>query len=210
MIRKMMVLGMAVGTMAALALPAPAAANWKHHAQAIASNVSLGFTGEVWFAEKAFGEIKCQITSEAQFTANTTTGHLKTFLPHPTGAATDCKGEGVFKNCQIQDVKADGLFWQFHTVVIGGQPKGQLTTGDVTVTTTGLFCFVKTVTLKGSQNVTVIPNQPETVSWVQPHAQLQAQITTTDNQLHTTTVQVGGKLDIEDKDGKSQKNTWSV
>lgn len=211
MIRKLTVLVMSLGAMAALVLPASAAANWKHHTQEIATNVSLGLTGQVWFGHEAWGEIKCQVTTEVQATANTTTGHVKTFLPHPNGASSDCSGTGTFSKCQVKSVQADGLFWLFHTIVIAGQPKVQVTAGEITGTLTGFLCPVKAITLKANANVTMIPDQPETVSWFDSsHNQFQALIQTTDNQTHTVTVQAGGKLDLEDKDGKSQKGTWSI
>ncbi|HEX5927793.1 MAG TPA: hypothetical protein VFY48_00180 [Solirubrobacterales bacterium] len=209
MSKKTMAIAVAVAAVAAIALPTTAAANWKHHAQEIEQNVSLGLTGNVWFKD-ALGGVECQITSEIQATTNTTTGHVKTFLPHPTSATSNCKGTGDMAFCQIHDVKADGLFWLFHTVVIGGQAKAQLTMGDITGTLTGAFCPVKAITLKSNANVTVIPDQPFTISTLQPHAQLQATIQLTNNETQTETVSAGGSLALESKDGVPQQKTWSI
>lgn len=175
MIKKMAMLVMVVATMTALALPASASANWKHHAQAIEANVSLGLTGNVKF-EKAGSGVECQITSEAQFTANTTTGHVRTFLSHPTSDTSNCKGLGAYAKCQIHKV-TPGLQWMLHTTVFAGQSVVDITTQEITgtLTGTGINCPVKHIALKPG-TVIATPNQPETVSFVQLHGLLQAHI----------------------------------
>ena len=152
MLRKMTVLAMALGALAALTLPMPASANWTKHHKAIQQNEQVALTGTVGFAATAGGAVQggivCQITSQAQGIAGTTTGVVTTFNPDPDSAGTDtnrCAGNGGFALCQLHNLQPTGVTspgWTIHTNHTG--------THDVTVTysdihsqTTGAFCPAK-------------------------------------------------------------------
>jgi hypothetical protein len=111
MLKKMTVLAMAVGVLAALALPASASAAWRHHQTAIQQDVQLGLTGQARFQGEN-GGIECQVTSKVKFLSGQTTGNVETFVPHPTDATTNCKGLGALAFCQIHDVTPFGTINQ--------------------------------------------------------------------------------------------------
>ncbi|HEX5928092.1 MAG TPA: hypothetical protein VFY48_01730 [Solirubrobacterales bacterium] len=195
MFKKMTVLAMAVGVVAALALPASASATWKHHQSAIQSNAQLGLTGQARF-QGTLGGIECQVTSRAVFIAGQTTGTAETFVPHPTSDTANCKGLGGLAFCQTHNLTPQAPGWTFHTIVVNGVAKIQVTTTTITSQTTGGFCPVKHISLAGGE-VTLDPAQDETVSSASLSGTLGAQLQTNDGTIDSESVTVSGTLNVE-------------
>jgi hypothetical protein len=140
MLRKTTTLAMALGIVAAMALPAGAGANWKHNGQPIQSNVQVPFTGtNVKFESQVIGGgLGCQVTSEVQFKANQTTGTATSFKAHPTSDTANCFGTGGLAFCQIHNLTPQqGIQWVIHTAA---GTTLSITHGDVTAQLTGGFC----------------------------------------------------------------------
>jgi hypothetical protein len=193
MLKKMSVLAMAVGVVAAMVLPASASATWKHHATDIQTNTTIGVTGNVRF-QGSIGGVECQVTSRVLFESGTTTGKAETFVPHPTSDTTNCKGLGGLAPCQTHNVAPQAPNWTIHTVA---GPAISVTTTDITSQLTGgVFCLVKAIKLTGG-TVSFTPNQANTASSAQLSGQLQADIQTNSGAADQENVTVSGTLDIE-------------
>jgi hypothetical protein len=200
MLKKMTVLAMAVGALAAMVLPASASANWKHHNTNISEAAQIGLTGNVRF-QGPIGGVECQITSRAKFNPGTT-GVAETFVPHPTSDTTNCKGTGGLSPCQIHGVTPQAPNWVFHTTATSAI---SLTTTDITSTLTGGFCLVKHINLTGG-TVTLTPNATNTISSATESGNLQAHIQTTSGAIDTQGVATSGTLTIESPNA----NTYSI
>jgi hypothetical protein len=163
MLKKMTVLAMAIGVVAAFALPASASASWKHHGVAIQVDKDISLTGKVRF-QGGIGGVECQITSTATFFAGQTTGLADTFDVHPGDETSNCVGLGGLAPCQIHNVTPQqNINWSFHTEAwqtVTAVQNGQTTLGTThqkaavitpqTITsqlTGGIFCLVKGVQL---------------------------------------------------------------
>jgi hypothetical protein len=115
MLRKMTALAMAVGIVAAFALPAAASASWKHHSVAIQVDKDTSLTGK-FRTQGAIGGVECQVTTTATFFAGQTTGIIDTFDVHPADETTNCVGLGGLASCQIHNVTPQqNVNWSFHT-----------------------------------------------------------------------------------------------
>ncbi len=192
MLKKMTVLAMAVGIVAAMALPATSSANWLHHKTPITENKAIGFTGSAAFTS-SLGGVTCQVTSEAQFIAGQTTGEIETFDVDPQDETTDCKGTGLLSPCQIHNVSPQqGLNWTMHTV----NNQILITTQSLQSTLTGAFCGVKSINLTAG-TVTGTPNQPETVTTVTLSGNLQGHLQTNSGTTDTVQTTVSHSLTIE-------------
>jgi hypothetical protein len=156
MFKKTMVLAMALGVVAAFALPATASATWKHHGTAIQQDVQFGLTGNFGTTSQV-GGVQCQITANVQLTAGTTTGHVQTFAPHPTSPTANCVGKGPTAFCQFHTVEPTGLPWSLHTTGTVSNPTIQLTHGDIHMQMTGGFCPYKFIT-KTAASWVLTPN----------------------------------------------------
>lgn len=193
MLKKMTVLAMAVGVVAAMALPASAAAQWKHHSTAIQTNTTIGVTGNARF-QGGLGGVECQVTSRVKFVPGTT-GVAETFVPDPTDATTNCKGLGGLSPCQIHNLTPQTeANWPVHTntSVMTVQVNQSITSQA----TGGIFCLVKHIELtQGS--VTFTPNQPSTVSSAQLQGSLPVDIQTNNGTKHQENVTVSGSLSVE-------------
>jgi hypothetical protein len=141
MFRKTMILAMAVGIVAAMALPASAGASWKHNGVATQQNVQLPFTGtNIKFESQTIGGgLGCQVTSEVTFEPGTT-GKAKSFKAHPTSDTTNCFGTGGLAFCQVHNLQPQtGFQWVIHTA--GATTTSiTITHGTITSQTTGGFC----------------------------------------------------------------------
>ncbi|HEX5929342.1 MAG TPA: hypothetical protein VFY48_08110 [Solirubrobacterales bacterium] len=224
MLKKMTVLAMAVGVVAALALPASASATWKHGQTAIEKDEQLGLTGNARF-QGGLGGVECQVTSKITFQAGQTTGKVESFVPHPTSDTLNCKGLAGLAFCQIHDVtpfSGASLLstqnpWVLHTWAesTGGEPPVihqkdliHVTSGNITSTLTGGFCPVKHIMLTGG-TVVATPNQPNNVTSVQLSGTLLAHLQTNNHaegQSHTENVTVSGTLTIEEP----KAHTYSI
>jgi hypothetical protein len=162
MLKKMTVLAMAIGVVAAFALPVSASASWKHHGVAIQVDKDISLTGKVRY-QGGIGGVECQVTSTTTFFAGQTTGIIDTFDVHPQDETTDCKGLGGLAPCQIHNLNPQQIVnWSFHTeawqTVTAVQNGSQTTLGathpkaavitpqtvDVQLTG-GIFCIVKRI-----------------------------------------------------------------
>jgi uncharacterized membrane protein len=166
MFKKITVLAMAIGAVAAFVLPASASAVWTHgHSQVVTQNKTLGLTGQIEFKSHAIGGgVVCQVTSQVDFFGNSTTGAITTFTPHPTSATANCKGQGGLAFCEIHNVTPTGLSphpvgaagWEIHTTGTAQEPDIQITYGEIHSQTSGGFCPTKRVTVTGG-TITAIP-----------------------------------------------------
>jgi hypothetical protein len=217
MLKKLTVLAMAIGAVAALVLPATASAVWKHHATNISNDVQLGLTGNVRF-QGGLGGIECQVTSRAKFLAGQTTGTAETFVPHPTSDTTNCKGLGGLAFCQIHNLTPQAPNWTFHTSA--WQTHGQqvqhaaavvITTTTIHSQATGGFCPVNTISLHAG-SVGLIPTNtngvvdPNTVVKLDLNGTLQATLTTTNSTVDTEIVETRGTVEIE----SPNSHTYSI
>jgi hypothetical protein len=212
MLKKMTVLAMAVGVVAALALPATASATWKQgHETPLAANETINFTGNAAFTS-SLGGVTCQVTSETQFIAGQTSGEVETFDVHPQDETTNCKGTGGLSPCQVHDVTPQtGLNWGFHTTQTAGPPVTQhntvqITTQSLQSTLTGAFCLVKHINLTPG-SVTATPNQPTTVTSLTLSGGLKAHIQTNNGTTHQVDTTVSHSLTIEDA---ADKHKFSI
>jgi hypothetical protein len=193
MLKKLTVLAVAIGAVAALALPASASAAWKHHSTPIATDQTVGFTGNVRF-QGGLGGVECQITSRTKFLAGQTTATAETFAPHPTSDTTNCRGLGGLAFCQIHNLQPQAPNWTAHTVQ--SPVSVTVTTTTIHSQATGGFCPVTTISLTAG-TVTLTPNQANTVSSATESGNLQAHLTTTSGTVDTETVSTSGTLTIE-------------
>lgn len=211
MVKKTIALAMTVGVMAGLALPASASASWKHHATEIQQNVTLNFTGNTRF-QGGLGGIECQLTKSLLFKAGQTTGTVEQFKPDNGTETEKCKGLGGLSPCQIHNLTPQFPNWVFHTITVNGQPKIQVTQGDITFQMTGgFFCLVKHVTItpvnEPNHFVTLIPNQPNTFTSFQEHGQLELDLQTNGGAVHKETVTFNGVVELE---SGSERHTYSI
>jgi len=169
MLKRIMMLAMAVALVAAFALPAGASASlWKDHAQVLAQNAQLQLTGNAKFSG-GLGSVDCQTTSQLTATAGTGTGNVTQFEPDLDEAnstvTSKCKTGGFLVACQVHQVEATGLPWVVHNETT----RVEITSGDIHFGLTGGFCpaqngTVTTVNAAKGHTVTATPNQPKTVS----------------------------------------------
>jgi hypothetical protein len=170
MLKKTIMLGMAVAIAAAFAVPAAAtASNWKEHTQVLQANRQIQLTGAAGFLSGPVGGITCETTAKITANANSTTGTVDEFIPDldevGSTVTTKCKGSGLLVNCQVHKVQPLNLPWTIHNET----QRVEVTSGLITIEMTGGFCPAKIATvtpvnaLKG-HTVTATPNQPHTVT----------------------------------------------
>jgi uncharacterized membrane protein len=236
MLKKMTVLAIAIGVVAAFALPVSASADWKHHETATQQNVTIGVTGKAKF-QGGLGGVECQVTSKVTFQPGTT-GLVETFVPHPTDTTTNCRGTGGLAFCQIHDVTPFGTSnpsallsttnpWTLHTgnyqttqlVVHQQQPKiiTTLANGtqhtDVIVITTGEITsqatdgFCPVTHIRLTPGtVAGLPTPPKTIQTIALTGTLRGDLTTVSGPIDEEDVTVSGTLEIESPNG----NTYSI
>jgi hypothetical protein len=212
MLRKIAVLALAAGAVAALALPAGASASWKHHVTPIQNDVTLNLTGNTRF-QGGLGGIECQLTPSLKFFAGQTTGIVEHNTVHPVDETTNCKGLGGFAPCQIHNLTPQmNNNWLFHTVIVAGQPKIKVTTGDITYQMTGgIFCLVKhvkfTAPVEPNHFITWLPNQPNTFTSFQEHGQVELDVQTNGGGVDKETITVSGTFELEQT---AEQHTYSI
>jgi hypothetical protein len=201
MLKKMAMAAMALGVVAAMALPGTASAAWKHHDTAIQNDAHIGLTGQVGF-QSGLGGIACQITSTVTFFAGQTTGAADTFDPHPTNATTDCVGSGGLSQCQVETVQPTNLAWTLHTTGTAQAPTIQLTFGDIhfDLIKKNLFCpYEHSTWTAGSLILTPTPANGNTVTSFSVSGSTQAHLysDTANPQGTTAALTLSGTLNVE-------------
>jgi hypothetical protein len=213
MFKKMTVLAMALGVVAAMALPGTAAASWKHHDTAIQNDAHIGLTGQVGF-QSGLGGIACQITSTVTFFAGQTTGAADTFNPHPTNATTNCVTSGGLAQCQVETVQPTDLPWTLHTsnhVIHRAlqdqketttEPSIEVTFGDIhgDLFKKNLFCpFEHSTVTAGTAYFTPNPADGKTITSVSLTGETQGHLySDTANPTGTTSgLTLSGTLNVE-------------
>jgi hypothetical protein len=191
MLKKLTVLAMAIGALAALA-PASASATWDHHTTPIDQNQQLTFSGQARF-QGGLGGVECQVSSNAQFLAGQTTGNITSFVPGPTSDTVNCKGTGGLVFCQVHNVSPTSFPWVFHTVQ--SPASISITHGEIHSQATGGFCPITAITITAG-TVTATPNQPETVSSIQLSGNASVHLTTSGGSQDTENTTVSGTLSI--------------
>ena len=115
MFKKLTLLAMAIGALAAFALPAVASANWTVEGEELTENHTLEVTGTIGFMGPAGAGspgVSCIVTASIELTAGTNVAHVKTFAPEVKENGTpNCTGTGVLANCHVESVTAIGLPW---------------------------------------------------------------------------------------------------
>jgi hypothetical protein len=95
MLKKMTLLAMAVGAIAAFAAPSVASADWTHNTVPLGpgQNPHVLLEGTTEFNSETLGGVSChESTATLQATGGTTTGHVKSFSAHNLG--TQCTVSG--------------------------------------------------------------------------------------------------------------------
>ncbi len=229
MLKKITVLAMAVGVLAALALPTAASASWKHHQTPIQQNVTLDLTGFALF-EGALGSVKCQITSQATFLAGQTTGIAHTFDAHPGDETQNCDAGGALNPCQIHNLTPQqNVNWTFHTgafqtvtnihngtqTTFGSQfQKAAIVTADTieSQSTGGVFCMVQRIVIH-PETIGLIEHgggqDGDTISELEINGTAKVTVQTNGAQgaTHTEHALVTGTLQIEKE---NLRNTYSL
>jgi len=190
MFKKITILAMALGALAAFALPMSASAFWTKHHAAITENEQIQLTGQIFF-QSSNGGIDCQIQSNVTFEAGSTTGKATTFERLAGGTDTErCKGTGGLAFCQIHNLEPTELPWIVHTVNSGQA------TADVEVTfktihsqTTGGFCPASTTTVTPG-TATFTPDNAQTTKKLTLSGQTKVDV------LGEETAQIGGQLEV--------------
>ncbi len=166
MFKKMTVLAMAVGIVAAFALPASASAEWKHKGQPLQENKTLSLTGKVKKQAGATGGYECEITTSWILKPGTT-GTVEKWEIDPDGGGTptnECQGSGALAACQFHNSVTEGLPWELHTTA-GPPAQITITTAATTITSTGGFCpFQQIITTPGTIHAT--PDDPNAMKTV--------------------------------------------
>jgi len=204
MLKRLAVLAMAIGAMAAFGMPASATANWKHHNTEIQQNVQIGLTGQVKFST-GLGEGECQFTAQAKFFPGQTTGALETFVPHPTDSTTNCKGYGGYAPCQTHNLSPQVPNWTIHTGSSGGTAVILITTQPLTATPTGAFCPGKHI-LFTAGTIVATPNQANTFSSLALSGTLLTHKQTNNGVVDTENVTMSGLLNVV----APNANTYSI
>jgi hypothetical protein len=164
--KKAVLIAMAAAVAAMLAAPGPAGATWTKHHSPITSDVELELTGTNVGFEGSFGGFECNTVMRVDFTQGTTTGKVTT--AKPDGESTNnevCRGTGGQGHCDTHDFIAHGLPWTVHTVGKNALGEGTLsiTTGTITTSHTGVFCFSPDLT-PGTVHLTVKASEISTTS----------------------------------------------
>ncbi len=177
MLKKLMMLAVALAALAAVALPVSAMAQWTDNTSPITTPKTIEFTGtNVKFSSGFAGSIECETTAQVILHPGTT-GTVTMF--DPDGVVTDvCKAGGALANCQVHEVQATGYKggsltaepWDLHT----NTQDITITTGDIHTTVTGQFCAVGSgsITVTGG-DVTAHVDDPHKISTIQITGTLQ-------------------------------------
>jgi len=186
MFKKITVLAMALGALAAFALPVAATADWQHGGVNIKETKQVTIQGTDLRFTSQLGGVQCKTQTVADFEVGTT-GKITTFEAEGGNANTtaSCNGTGGLAFCQIHAFAATSLPWVLHTT--GSTPSAQITvtTGQIHTQATGGFCPASNVTLEpGTVHFTVASGEQGAVSTAQLDGTLQGNI---DGQLVTTT-----------------------
>lgn len=216
MLRKTMMLAMAVTAVAAVAGPSMASAQvWTHHTQAIQSNAQIFLTGQAAF-NGGLGGIECQTTASLTALAGQKTGNVTQFEPDPDAAKQPtelCKTSGALSFCQVHSAQSTNLPWEVHNETT----RVEITSGDIHVGITGAFCpgQVATVTPANAalgHTVTATPNQPKTITSFTLSGKVDVDILNGQQTVSRETVTVSGTQTIEEKGAGSQSRqaTYSI
>ncbi len=117
MLKRITQCAMAVGALAALALPAGVSATWvESTAVKTGSNPKISLTGkEIKFTSTTTGGVSCHMSAEIELTGGTTTGFMNKFEPF-AGATTSCTESGIIalEGCVIETIQPTELPWVLH------------------------------------------------------------------------------------------------
>jgi hypothetical protein len=182
MLKKTIMLAMAVAIAAAFAVPAAAtASNWKDHSQILQANKQIQLTGGAKFTSGAVGNITCETTSKITLNANSTTGTVDEFIVDVDQVGSTvtqkCVAGGFLAGCQVHKSQALNLPWTIHNET----QRVEITNGNITVEMTGGFCPGKVATVTPanaaqSHTLTATPNQPHTVTTLTLGGELEVDI----------------------------------
>lgn len=190
MTKKITFLTITVGVVAAMALPTPALASWKHHGTPIQENTNGTITGNARF-QSELGGMECQASASGVFLANQTTAELQSYGPHPVDSTTNCKGLGGLAFCQLHDWTPTNLPWTGHT----SGNVATITTSSTHGEFTGGFCPIR-ASLTTPGTVTVTPNQPNTITSGQLSGTLTQHVQTPGGTQDLLTITVSGSGNI--------------
>ncbi len=163
MIKKMILLALAVGALSALP-SAAMALEWTDGTIKVGTERQLQTKGNAKFSSGVAGSVDCKTTSTLKLIPGTT-GEITSFHPD-TGLGTItqvCKAGGALANCQVHAVQATNLPWVGHIVTETVQsPKHEhlqkllVTSGAIHNTLGGQFCPAASLEVTPSNEVTVL------------------------------------------------------
>jgi hypothetical protein len=133
--------------LAALMVPATAAAQWQDNHQTLAQNAVIQYTGQYRYQGEA-GIVECQMTAAVQLTAGTTTAHVQSFAVDLEGGGTvtdHCSiggGYGTLGCTDVSAVTGAGFPWTAHAT---STQTIAITTGTIQTHMHGGFFCPKTM-----------------------------------------------------------------
>jgi hypothetical protein len=209
---------------AALGLPFPALAAWRHHLEQLPQDLKLDVEGRI-VLESGPASVECQATIGVQLTASTTLGHARTGPGRQADEAIDCKSNGAYAFCRMQDLAPLSPSWALRTTSVqtkeiriredGRADVHQsyahaeailLKTRPVSVRPAGVFCPVETISLPPTAIGVFPEGGPDTVASVTLNGLLEAHVTE-GGTTEPVPLSVSGKLQIVNP---AQRDTFSI
>lgn len=180
MLKKMVVLGLAVIAVAALSAPV-ASANWTHNGAPISAgtNPRVWFTGQFLFTSVVVGGANCQVKGTIELTGGTTTGDIITFDVDLTSLGATmpekCVESGPISPCDVGSIQPTGIPWTVHS---NGADIVTITTGEIHYPLEkiggGICGVVQQIKLKpGTATATIPAGKTSAIEQVQLSGQLE-------------------------------------
>jgi hypothetical protein len=166
MLKKMMLLTMAIGALVAFAVPAVASANWTKNHQPLEENDHVFFEGPASFTNANKDGVHCElVTATVELTAGTTDAHILSFTADEPATRCDVSGliatfGGGTRSLRKVELKKSA------TAQVVGEP------GEETLQITNLELFnefasgLKLTLTDSVEGLFALPNNNETISSV--------------------------------------------
>ena len=206
MLRKTMVLVLAITLGALVAFALPASANWEHKKAKLLVQKTITLKGQVKFGT-SLGGIQCEITTALELIPGTT-GFMETFEPEGGTTPEKCKGNGGLAFCQIHHLEPKGLpydttegtgGWKIHT---SGASSIEIINGLITVSLEDLFCPYPGTFSITPDTIIATPDKSFEFSSFNLSGALQADIKTSQGETQVA-AQPSGTLTVEGQDAKT-------
>lgn len=212
MFKKIMVLAMALGAMAAFLLPVAALANWQEKGAKLEVSKTIALKGQVNVTTSA-GGVQCELTPTVEFLPGTT-GFIETFQTEGQTLTTEkCKGSGGLSFCQVHNLEPTGLpyntaqgtgGWKLHTHA--ATQTIEIMNGLIHAELVGFACPFNQVTVTPG-TIIATPNNVAEVSSVTQSGNLQVDFKNAKGEETQIAAQVSGTLNVE---GQQDPKTYGV